>query len=97
MSAPQPRTYRWMSDLLDVLYAEIDLPMTAVLLGSRDDRAEAARSHASIAALRSANPDVQDDEFDNLLVALLSLRAKFDRVSAMEKVEMNIAMREGRA
>lgn len=95
LNAPR-RSYRWMHDLLDVLYSDV-LPETAVLLlKDENERSRARETVPGVDALLQAYPEIDAREFDNLLVALLALRMKFDPEQAHSKVELNVAMREGR-
>lgn len=89
-------SYRWMRDVLEVLFADLDVQGAMQLLRDKERRAMLVDSIPRVGSLRRAHPDVGDDEFNNLLVALLVLRTKFTRSEAIEKVETNIAMREGR-
>ena len=94
----QPRSYRWMRDCLGLLYDRIDDAQAREMLLDADRRAEVYDDLAS--ALYPAGMPVgmlSTPEGESLGVALLALRLRFPRDVALEKVELNIAMREGRA
>lgn len=90
-------SYRWMATLLDLLFERYEQPDALAML--RDTRAREP-------ALQSLAPDLESHgmppemlatpEGQNLFVAVLSLRLKFPKDEARQKVALNIAMREGR-
>jgi hypothetical protein len=85
-----------MRDLLHLLYADFDTATAVRLLRDPDERERISGSNLRVLELRREQVETEDSEFDNLLVALLSLRAKFTQAEALDRVELNIAMREGR-
>ncbi|HUG14266.1 MAG TPA: hypothetical protein VMM78_04535 [Thermomicrobiales bacterium] len=96
VSGKHGRSYQWMSDLLGILYEQLDHDTAIQLLRDRNLRERSVASAPELGEVRRQQPDVDHEEFDNLFVALLALRVKFDRDEAARKVELNIAMREGR-
>lgn len=92
------RSYRWMLDLLDELAQGWTRDEALTLL--RDGQAQAAARDALAPRLEERGMPagmLASDEGGNLFVAVLALRLKFPLDEARRKVELNIAMREGRA
>jgi hypothetical protein len=85
-----------MADLLAFMFAHYDDADALTMLRDTERRAAIASD------ARSHGHNLPEDligstEWQNLLVALVTLRVKFPRDVALQKVELNIAMREGRA
>lgn len=94
MSAP---SYRWLATLLEALYG-YDVPAARALLLDPAQREDARETLApSLAAAGMPDGMLGTPEGGSLFVAVLTLRLKFPPDEARQKVERNIAMREGRA
>jgi hypothetical protein len=89
-------SYRWMLLLLDHLFDAYDHATALRMLRDPDERLVVAGNARTLGIL-SSKTELDSGEWDNLLVALLALRLKFTQPEAREKVELNIAMREGRS
>jgi hypothetical protein len=89
--------HSWMRPVLLALFDEFDQETVAAALRSDDDRSrlrEALNRDALAAGKLGAIPEGQYG--DNLLQGLLALRTKFDREMAISKLDVNLAMRQGR-
>jgi hypothetical protein len=82
----------WMRAALDRLFDDVD-PETAAEAVRDDHRRSELRGQL---ALTLATPVPDSQYADNLFQGLLALRMKFDRETARAKLELNLAMRDGR-
>lgn len=95
MTSSGTTEYRWMETLLELLFARYVRADALALLRDLD-----AREHATA----QLSPDLETagmppgtlatSEGQNLFVAVLTLRLKFQEDEARQKVALNIAMRE---
>lgn len=86
-----------MRPVLELLFDAYDVPAARAAVFSDADRAELRRKIN--AAARDAGTDglIPDGQYaDNLLQGLLALRMKFERAEAMQKLQLNLAMRAQR-
>ncbi|MEI2617481.1 MAG: hypothetical protein V9F06_07595 [Thermomicrobiales bacterium] len=92
------RSYRWMQVCLGLLYDRVDDGRARAMLMDPAERAAVYEGFAPD-LLAHGMPDgmFATSEGESLGVALLALRLRFPREIALDKVELNIAMREGRA
>ena len=83
----------WMRPALEELFDSVSIEEAREAVLNDDRRAE-LRNWMNQALGDVPIPDGQ--YADNLLHGLLALRMKFDRTDAMQKLELNLAMRSGR-
>jgi hypothetical protein len=89
--------YAWLETLLDLFFERYDADAARALL--RDERARDAallELRPELLAAGAAADMLGGKEGDNLSMAVLALRLKFNRDEALDKVRLNIAMRGGR-
>jgi hypothetical protein len=86
-----------MATLLVALFERYDRSAALDLLRDIDTR-QRAIDELSPELVAAGMPEsmLTTSEGQNLFVAVLSLRLKFSKAEALEKVALNIAMREGR-
>jgi hypothetical protein len=90
--------HSWMRPVLLALFDEIELEVVTTALRSDDERNRlriALNQNALANGKLGAIPEGQYG--DNLLQGLLALRTKFDRDTAIAKLDVNLAMRQGRS
>jgi hypothetical protein len=89
--------YGWMRHALQFLFDELT-PSEAMAAIQGPDALGRLRQRIGevLAAPGERNQLPIGDRGDNLLLALLALRSKFEQPVAFEKLEANIAMRSGR-
>jgi hypothetical protein len=86
-----------MESLLDLLFERYDRAQAIDILRYETAREQAFAELAGNLASAGMPPGMlETSEGENLFVAVLSLRIKFPEAEAREKVQLNIAMREGR-
>jgi hypothetical protein len=86
-----------METLLDLLFERFDRAQAIDILRYETVREQAFAQLAGDLASSGMPAGMLDtSEGENLFVAVLSLRIKFPEAEAREKVQLNIAMREGR-
>jgi hypothetical protein len=83
-----------MRPALEAIFDTVDVDRARATVLS-DEQREALRSEIN-QGIAGAVQIPSDQYADNLLQGLLSLRMKFDRVDAMQKLELNLAMRAQR-
>ena len=90
--------YRWMETLLDELFAGLERSEALTLLSDDLERGRVMQ-HLSSGLEAAGMPAglLASSEGQHLFIAVLTLRIKFQRQDAREKVALNIAMRERRA
>lgn len=94
----QRPSYRWMRDYLELLYDRVDDERARAMLFEPAERSIVyAELELDLAASGMPEGMFETSEGESLGIALLALRLRFPRDIALEKVELNIAMREGRA
>jgi len=86
--------HQWMEHALIALFDDVPDSEIDAALRSDDARAELKdRMNATLSA-ETANESIPAGPYaDNLFHALLALRAKFDRQTALSKLALNLAMR----
>lgn len=90
-------THGWMRYALVFMFDELsDGDVRAAIQSESALCRLRERIHAALAAFPEGGQLPTGDRGDNLLLALLALRSKFERSVALEKLEVNIAMRSGR-
>lgn len=90
-------SFRWMVTLLELLFERYDRESCAALLVNESARNQAFADLAPELLPAGMGRDVPDcAQGRNLFVAVLTLRLRFPFEEARERVELNIAMREGR-
>ena len=84
----------WMRTTLESLYEASDIDQVKRALSDAAERA-LLREQINLNALAGGRLGrIPDGQYgDNLLQGLLALRMKFDRATAMDKLEVNLAMR----
>lgn len=98
MTATPAPGYRWMEALLDLLFARFERAEAMRVLRDAAERQRAmAELSSDLVAAGMPAGMLETGEGQNLFIAVLTLRLKFPRAEAREKVALNIAMREGRA
>jgi len=91
-------SYRWMRRCLEWLYDDVSDNDARQMLTNPDLRA--ARYAEVTTVLQDAGMPVgmlETSEGQSLGVAILALRLRFPRQDGLDRVDLNIAMREGRA
>lgn len=87
--------YTWMRVVLRSLYAEWTVEQVIAAIRNREQLiALRAEMEARLRELGDNSLIPAGDAGDNLLLALLSLRAKFAEPEGMAKLEVNLAMRQ---
>jgi hypothetical protein len=85
-----------MRDALGWLFAETTETSARDAIRSPEALSELRdRLEASLVNMGGASPIPGGDTGNNLILALIALRTKFDRDTAFEKLELNLAMRAG--
>ncbi len=90
--------HTWMRPVLLALFDQTSQETVSAALRSDDDRARLRvdlNRDALAGGKLGAIPEGQYG--DNLLQGLLALRTKFDRETALSKLDVNLAMRQGRS
>ncbi|MCO5176580.1 MAG: hypothetical protein M9890_06370 [Thermomicrobiales bacterium] len=90
-------SYRWMRRCLEMLYDDVSDDDARQMLTNPDVRD--ARYAQFAPALEEAGMPVgmlASSEGQSLGVAILALRLRFPRQDGLDRVDLNIAMREGR-
>ncbi len=94
----QRPSYRWMRRCLELLYDRVDDERARAMLRDPGTRAaEYAELAPDLVAAGMPAGMFATSEGESLGVAMLALRLRFPRDAGLEKVDLNIAMREGRA
>ncbi|HMM43811.1 MAG TPA: hypothetical protein PKA95_18100 [Thermomicrobiales bacterium] len=94
----QRPSYRWMRSCLALLYDRVDDERARAMVLDPDQRAAVYDELAlELKGLSMPEGMLRTREGESLGIALLALRLRFPREVGLEKVEVNIAMREGRA
>jgi hypothetical protein len=89
--------YAWLETLLELFFERYDADAARALL--RDEpawRTALLQLRPELLQMGAAQDLLDSGEGDNLSMAVLALRLKFNRSEALEKVRLNIAMRERR-
>ncbi len=87
-----------MRPVLLALFDEIPAETTAGALRSDDEREELRQKLNKTALAGGKLGAIPEGQYgDNLLHGLLALRTKFDRETAISKLDVNLAMRQGRS
>ncbi len=91
------RSYRWMEDLLDLLYERYERAEALNLLRDEGERDRAIGLLSDELQVRGMPAGMlQSQEGRGLLMAVLSLRVRLSADEARERVLWNIRVREGR-
>jgi hypothetical protein len=88
--------HSWMRPVLLALFDQIDEQTCQGALRSDSARQALLRSLNREILLDGKLGQIPDDQYgENLLHGMLALRTKFDRDTALAKLEVNLTMRQG--